>query len=99
MHFDGLIVGVVSFIIIGVFHVVVVKAEYYFTKRCWPAFLILGIACCVASVFIAQPVVSTLIAVLAFSLFWSIKELFEQEQRVAKGWAKANPKRTPKSPD
>jgi hypothetical protein len=30
-------------------------------------------------------------------LLWSIKDLFEQEERVKKGWFLANPKRVKKS--
>ncbi len=33
MRVDGLIVGVASFILCGLFHVAVVKTEYYFTKK------------------------------------------------------------------
>ncbi|MCQ2117643.1 MAG: DUF4491 family protein [Bacteroidales bacterium] len=31
--------------------------------------------------------------VVGFSCFWSILELFQQEQRVAKGWFPSNPKK------
>jgi len=33
------------------------------------------------------------LAVLGFSLLWSIKELSEQKDRVEKGWFPKNPKR------
>ena len=33
------------------------------------------------------------VAVLGVTCLWSIKELFEQEERVKKGWFPANPKR------
>ena len=36
---------------------------------------------------------SSLLGVFAFSSFWTIKEVFEQEQRVRKGWFPSNPKR------
>ena len=29
INFDGLLIGIVTFLIIGLFHPVVVKAEYY----------------------------------------------------------------------
>ena len=94
MNFYGIVIGVVSFLIIGLCHPLVIKTEYYFGKKCWSAYLIVGIGCCVASLFIENVVASILIAVLAFSLFWGIKELFEQEKRVLKGWHPKNPKRT-----
>ena len=86
MNFSGILVGLGSFLIIGLLHPVVIQAEYHFGKKCWPVFLILGIAACLASVFVENLVVSVLLGVLGFSLFWSIKELFEQEERVRKGW-------------
>jgi hypothetical protein len=34
-----------------------------------------------------------MLGVLAATNFWAINELFEQEQRVVKGWYPKNPKR------
>jgi len=42
---------------------------------------------------VADVAVSTLLGVVAFSSFWTIKEIFEQRDRVRKGWFPANPKR------
>lgn len=86
MNYHGIIIGICSFLIIGILHPVVVKAEYHLGKRIWPLFLIAGIGCITASLFIHAPVLSPILAVLGFSLLWSIRELFEQEERVAKGW-------------
>ena len=36
---------------------------------------------------------SALLGVTAFSSFWSILEIFEQQERVRKGWFPRNPKR------
>ena len=38
--------------------------------------------------------IASLLGVFAFSSFWTIKEIFEQEERVKKGWFPKNPKRT-----
>ena len=43
-HLAGLFIGICTFLIIGLFHPVVVKAEYYWGTKCWWIFLILGIA-------------------------------------------------------
>ncbi|MBQ3377752.1 MAG: DUF4491 family protein, partial [Synergistaceae bacterium] len=43
MNWSGIIIGVVSFIIIGAFHPVVIKGEYYFGYKIWPVFLVLGL--------------------------------------------------------
>lgn len=93
MNYSGLILGVATFLLIGVFHVIVVKGEYYFSKKIWPLFLATGIASLFISLFISSPVISSLIAVFGISCLWSIRELFEQEDRVKKGWFPQNPKR------
>lgn len=93
MNFNGILVGVVTFLLIGLFHPIVIKAEYYFTKRCWPVFLVAGLALLLGSLWISDAIVSILVAILGISCLWSIKELFEQEKRVKKGWFPANPKR------
>ena len=85
--------GLATFLLIGVFHVIVVKGEYYFSKKIWPLFLATGIASLFISLFISSPVISSLIAVFGISCLWSIRELFEQEDRVKKGWFPKNPKR------
>ena len=42
-HLLGLVIGIATFLIIGLFHPVVVKAEYYWGTGCWWIFLVLGI--------------------------------------------------------
>lgn len=93
MNWSGITVGLATFLIIGVFHPIVIKAEYHFGKRCWWAFALAGVAFAVLSLFISNIVLATITGVTAFSCFWSIHELFEQENRVRKGWFPANPKR------
>ena len=92
-HLAGLFIGICTFLIIGLFHLVVVKAEYYWGTKCWWIFLILGIAGVVASLSIENVIIASLLGVFAFSSFWTIKEVFEQEERVKKGWFPKNPKR------
>ena len=94
MFYSGLIIGICTFLIIGLFHPVVVKAEYYWGTRCWWIFLLLGIAGVATSLCVSNILYSSLLGVFAFSSFWTIKELFEQEERVKKGWFPKNPKRT-----
>ena len=73
INFDGLLIGIATFLIIGLF---------------------LGIAGTVASLLVESVFVSAICGVFAFSSFWTIKEVFEQEERVLKGWFPKNPKRT-----
>ena len=44
MNFLGLIIGVAVFLMIGMFHPLVIKAEYHLGKRCWWMFLLAGLA-------------------------------------------------------
>lgn len=91
--FSGLGIGVATFLIIGLFHPVVVKAEYYFGTRSWWIFLALGVVGVVASLLVRDIFISSILGVFAFSSFWTIKEIFEQQERVKKGWFPRNPKR------
>ena len=93
MHFTGIVIGAISFLSIGVFHPIVIKAEYHFSKSCWPAFLAAGAVLMALSALSANVVLSSALAVIGMSCWWSILELFEQEKRVSRGWFPANPKR------
>ncbi|KEJ00053.1 membrane protein [Clostridium botulinum A2B7 92] len=93
MNWYGIAIGIGSFFIIGVLHPVVIKVEYYFGKKVWSPFLLLGIDCNVVSLAVGHIVISVLLAVLGFSLFWSIRKLRQQKERVKKGWFPKNPKK------
>lgn len=86
LHFTGLIIGIATFLIIGCFHPIVIKAEYYFGVRCWWIFLLAGLAAITASLFVTDVTGSTLLAVFGASALWGIGELFEQRKRVERGW-------------
>lgn len=92
-HILGLTIGIFTFIIIGVFHPVTIKAHYYFGTSCWWFFLLMGVAGIVVSILTSDVLLSSLAGVFSFSSFWTIGELFQQEKRVAKGWFPQNPKR------
>lgn len=84
MHTENLFVGIAVFLLIGIFHPLVIKAEYYFGKRIWPVFLLCGIVSLVMSMFV-WGTLGSILSVLGFIFLWSIKELFEQEKRVRDG--------------
>jgi hypothetical protein len=92
-NLTGLVIGISTFLIIGLFHPLVIKAEYYFGTKCWRTFLACGILCTALSVIFKNLIASVLMGVIAFSCFWSIVEVFSQTRRVEKGWFPANPKR------
>lgn len=93
LNFSGIIIGVATFLVIGLFHPLVIKAEYYIGVKSWWLFLLLGIVAAASSLLVADIVVSIILGVIAFSSFWSIGEVFQQKKRVEKGWFPANPKR------
>jgi len=93
MNFYGLIIGAATFLCIGAFHPLVIKAEYHWGVRCWWLFLLAGVGCIAGSLVVDNDIVSTLLGVVAFSSLWSILELFKQRKRVEKGWFPRNPKR------
>ena len=86
MYFTGIIIGVATFLIIGLFHPLVIKGEYYFGVKCWWVFALMGIVTLVASLMVEDVLWSTLLAVRGASSLSSIGELFEQRKRVEKGW-------------
>jgi hypothetical protein len=93
IYFEGFLIGLAAFVLIGVFHPVVIRVEYHFGKGVWPLFLVAGLAAALVSLFIDQRMLSVLLGVLGFALFWSTFEIFKQHERVLKGQAKKNPKR------
>ena len=93
LNFSGIIIGVATFLVIGLFHPLVIKAEYYIGVKSWWLFLLLGIVAAIASLLVGNLTLSIILGVVAFSSFWSIGEVLEQKKRVEKGWFPANPKK------
>ena len=60
-NLTGLVIGIATFLIIGLFHPLVVKGEYYLGVRCWWVFLVMGIVAIVASVAVRHILWSTLL--------------------------------------
>jgi hypothetical protein len=60
-HLAGIMIGVATFLIIGIFHPLVTKGEYYFGVRIWWIFLLMGIAAVIGSVLVENIVWSTLL--------------------------------------
>ena len=93
LNYYGIVIGLVTFLVIGLFHPLVIKAEYYLGVKSWWLFLLLAIAASVASLLVSSLVLSIILGVVAFSSFWSIGEVFAQKKRVEKGWFPKNPKK------
>ena len=93
LNWTGIISGAAMIVLTGVFHPVVVKCEYYFSARVWPVFLVLGVVSLGVSAIAENAAVSSVAGILGAILLWCIRELKEQEKRVANGWFPKNPKR------
>lgn len=93
LYFSGILIAVISFLIIGIFHPIVIKTEYYTGVKYWWIFLIAGLGCIIGALFIDSYLLSAVLGIIGASSLWSIKELFEQRERVLKGWFPMNPKR------
>jgi hypothetical protein len=93
IYFSGVAIAICTFLVIGLFHPLVIKVEYQTGTRYWWVFLLLGLVSIIGAFFVADVFISAIIGVIGASLLWSIGELFSQKKRVEKGWFPMNPKR------
>ena len=90
-NLTGLAIGIATFLIIGLFHPLVIKGEYHFGVRCWWVFLVMGIGAVAGSVAVRDILWSTLLAV------WALRRSGRSAScsNSASAWKKAGfPKRT-----
>jgi hypothetical protein len=92
-NLTGIVIGLGTFLIIGLSHPLVIKGEYYLGVRCWWLFLAGGLAALAGSLLVDGIIAQTLLGVTGFTLLWGIGEVFHQKKRVEKGWFPRNPKR------
>ena len=85
-NLTGLLIGICTFFIIGICHPIVIKCEYYFGVRCWWVFLLSGVGGVLGALLVCNVFWSSILSIVGFSSFWSILELFQQRERVRKGW-------------
>ena len=91
-NLTGLVIGISTFLIIGLFHPVVIKCEYYFGTRCWWIFLILGIAGIIGSILINDILISSLLLCMSGKscgrLYWG----FSPFLLFGRSWRSSNKK-------
>ena len=63
MYFTGIIIAICTFITIGIWHPIVIKTEYHWGTRPWSVYLVVGLACLVAALFIENTLVSAVVGV------------------------------------
>ena len=74
MNFTGLIIGLSTFLCIGLFHPIVIKAEYYWGVGCWWIFMLLGIGCVVGSLFVGSVLWAAVLGVAGFFVWWLLQK-------------------------
>lgn len=92
-NWTGILLGLYMLLVIALGFVWVIKLEYYFGARIWPAVLTLGILICLASLFMPNFATSALVGIFGGSVVWGAMELPGQEERVQRGLFPSNPER------
>jgi hypothetical protein len=93
MNFFGVALGSIMLLLNGFGHILIIKGEYHFGTKLWPIFLIIALSSIIASVYVKSELIAGILGITGFTFLWSIHELFQQKERVRKGWFPKNPKR------
>jgi len=93
LNFLGVVLGFIMLLLTGFGHILIIKGEYYFGTKLWSLFLILGLLSVTASLFVNSDLLCGILGIIGFILLWSVYELFQQKERVKKGWFPKNPNR------
>lgn len=86
MNWFGVFVGIVTFCIIGMGFVWVIRGERYFGYLWWPYVLGAGILFVILSLFLANDFLSAFTGAFGASLLWGSTELKGQAIRAELGW-------------
>ena len=93
MNSFGLLLGLATFLIIGLGFVWVIRGERYFGYLWWPYVMGLGTLVVLGSLFISSDWGSALLGAFGASLIWGSTELKEQAIRAELGWFPFNRKK------
>ncbi len=93
MNSFGLLLGLATFLIIGLGFVWVIRGERYFGYLWWPYVMGLGGLVVLGSLFIRSDWGSALLGAFGASLIWGSTELKEQAIRAELGWFSFNGKK------
>jgi hypothetical protein len=86
LNFSGTLVGLATLLIIWFGRYACIKGEYYFSKKIWVVFLLVGIGAVGCAFFVPVLEWSSILSIFGFTFLWGIQEVIEQEKRVEKGW-------------
>ena len=86
MNYAGIILGLFSFLSIAIWHIIVIKGEYYFGKNiCSAVFVFIGAVLIIGSLFCQNIYLSVAFSFTGFCSLWGIKESRQQHERVEQG--------------
>lgn len=86
MNSFGILLGLATFLIIGLGFVWVIRGERYFGYLWWPYVMGLGLLVVLVSLFVRSDWGSGLLGAFGASLVWGSTELKEQAVRAELGW-------------
>ncbi|HSO13768.1 MAG TPA: DUF4491 family protein [Anaerolineales bacterium] len=86
MNTFGILIGIVTFIIIGLGFPLVIRGERYFGYLCWPYMMGTGFLIIISSLFIYNDWLSVIVGVIGATFVWGSTELKEQAVRAELGW-------------
>ncbi len=95
MNLFGILIGVATFLIIGLGFVWVIRGERYFGLLWWPYVLGAGVLVVVGSLFVSSDWGSALMGGFGASVIWGATELKEQTIRTELGWFPFKEKKIP----
>ncbi|MBI5943307.1 MAG: DUF4491 family protein [Chloroflexi bacterium] len=82
----GILIGIVTFTIIGLGFPLVIRGERYFGYWSWPYMMSIGFLILLASLFIQSDWGSVIVGVIGATFVWGSTELKEQAVRAELGW-------------
>ncbi len=91
MNFFGLLIGIATFLIIGLGFPLVIHGERIFGYLCWVYMMSIGVLLIVISIFVNINWLSAIIGILGATFVWGSTELKEQAVRTELGWYPFNP--------
>lgn len=86
MNIFGIIIGIVTFTIIGLGFPLVIRGERIFGYFCWPYMMGIGVILIITSLFIHSDWGSVVVGVVGATFVWGSTELKEQAIRAELGW-------------
>jgi hypothetical protein len=86
MNAFGPVIGLITFVIIGLGFPLVIRGERYFGYRWWPYMMGIGALIVVGSLFIQNDWLAAIVGVIGATFVWGSTELKEQAIRAELGW-------------